>query len=60
MYLADVDDMADAVAEHREILAALRAADADRAATLVEAHVRAFDEQVRGAVRKRLESPLAG
>ena len=60
MYLADVDDMADAVAEHRGILHALRAGDADRAADLVEAHVRAFDDQVRGAVRKRLESPLAG
>ena len=60
MYLAHVDDMADAVAEHREILHALRNGHADRAADLVEAHVRAFDDQVRGAVRKRLESPLAG
>ena len=60
MYLADVDDMADAVAEHRDILGALRNRDADRAADLVEAHVRAFDDQVRNAVRKRLDSPLAG
>jgi DNA-binding GntR family transcriptional regulator len=59
MYLAEVDDMADAVAEHGEILEALIEGDADRAASLVEAHVRAFDEQVRAAVKRRLESPLA-
>jgi DNA-binding GntR family transcriptional regulator len=59
MYLAEVDDMADAVAEHAEILEALVEGDADRAASLVEAHVRAFDEQVRVAVKRRLESPLA-
>jgi DNA-binding GntR family transcriptional regulator len=60
MYLADVDDMAHAVAEHGDILAALVAGDADGAALLVEAHVRGFDEQVRNAVKRRLESPLAG
>jgi DNA-binding GntR family transcriptional regulator len=60
MYLADVDDMADAVAEHREILVALRDADGDRAATLAEAHIRAFDAQIRTAVKRRLTSPLAG
>ena len=59
MYLAEVDDMADAVAEHAEILEALVEGDADHAASLVEAHVRAFDEQVRVAVKRRLESPLA-
>lgn len=60
MYLADVDDMADAVDEHRAILDALRAGDGDRAAALAEAHIRAFDEQIRSAVTRRLESPLAG
>ncbi|MGD9703448.1 MAG: GntR family transcriptional regulator [Acidimicrobiia bacterium] len=60
MYLADVDDMAHAVAEHAEILDALVDGDADRAASLIETHVRAFDEQVRAAVKRRLESPLAG
>jgi DNA-binding GntR family transcriptional regulator len=60
MYLADVDDMADAVAEHREILEALRDGDGDRAATLAEAHIRAFDAQIRTAVKRRLTSPLAG
>lgn len=60
MYLADVADMGRAVAEHAAILAALAAGDGDRAATLVEAHVRSFDEQIRAAVTRRLDSPLAG
>jgi DNA-binding GntR family transcriptional regulator len=60
IYLAEVDDMADAVAEHAEILGALVEGDAEGAASLVEAHVRSFDEQVRAAVKRRLESPLAG
>ena len=60
MYLADVADMADAVAEHREILDALRAGDGDRSAKLVETHLRAFDDQIRAAVTQRLESPLGG
>ena len=60
LYLADVADMGEAVAEHRAILDALRAGDGDAAAALVEAHVRAFDEQIRAAVTERLESPLAG
>jgi GntR family transcriptional regulator, rspAB operon transcriptional repressor len=60
MYLADVDDMAHAVDEHTQILDALEAADSERAATLTEAHIRSFDEQIRNAVRRRLESPLSG
>lgn len=59
MYLADVDDMADSVDEHTEILAALRTRDAESAAALVEAHVRSFDAQVRAAVTRRLAPPLA-
>jgi DNA-binding GntR family transcriptional regulator len=53
-------DVRAAVAEHREILASLRAGDGDEAAARVEAHVRAFDEQIRHAVTDRLSSPLAG
>jgi DNA-binding GntR family transcriptional regulator len=60
LYLSDVADMGHAVAEHGAILAALRAGDADRAAGLVEAHVRSFDGQIRTAVRNRLERPLTG
>jgi len=60
MYLADVDDMAHAVDEHTQILDALESGDSDRAASLTEAHIRSFDEQIRSAVRRRLQSPLAG
>jgi DNA-binding GntR family transcriptional regulator len=60
MYLADVAEMGHAVAEHRSILDALVAGDGGRAAELVETHVRAFDEQIRAAVTRRLGPPLAG
>ena len=59
LYLSEVADMEEAVAEHQAILDALRAGDADRAAELVEAHVQSFDAQVREAVTARLASPLA-
>lgn len=60
LYLSDVADMGHAVTEHTEILAALEAGDGDGVADLVEAHVRAFDEDIRAAVTDRLASPLAG
>jgi len=60
LYLADVSDMSEAVAEHHLVLDALRSADGDRAAALMEAHVRAFDSQIRAAVTDRLHPPLAG
>ncbi len=60
LYLGDVADLHSMIAEHREILAALRARDADRAAELIEAHMHRFDQQIRNAVRRRLDSPLAG
>ena len=59
LYLGDVADLHLMIQEHRDILAALRAGDADRAAELIEAHMRAFDEQIREAVQRRLASPLA-
>jgi len=59
LYLSDVKGMDQAVTEHGPILDALRAGDADLSASLVEAHVQAFDEQIRTAVTARLESPLA-
>ncbi|RMH86211.1 MAG: GntR family transcriptional regulator, partial [Actinomyces sp.] len=49
LYLADVTDMHDAIAEHALICEALRAGDGDTAARLAEAHVRSFDAQVRRA-----------
>ena len=60
LYLSEVADMRHAVSEHAEILDALASADGDRVADLVEAHVRAFDEEIRAAVTERLASPLAG
>lgn len=60
LYLGDVADLHLMIEEHREILAALTAGDADRAAELIEAHMRTFDEQIRRAVQRRLASPLAG
>lgn len=54
LYLADVSDMRHAVEEHAEIHGALVAGDADRAADLAEAHMRAFDEEISQAVLKRL------
>ena len=60
LYLADVADMTHAVDEHTVIMDALRAGDGDRAADLMEEHIRAFDAQIREAVTQRLASPLAG
>ena len=60
LYLGDVADLHSMIAEHREIVAALRNRDADRAAELIEAHMHRFDQQVRNAVRRQLDSPLVG
>lgn len=60
LYLTDVADTRHAVDEHAVILDALESGDADHVGALVEAHVRSFDDQVRGAVTARLASPLAG
>lgn len=54
LYLSDVADMKHAVEEHAEIHAALVAGDSDRAASLAEAHMRAFDDEISQAVRRRL------
>lgn len=59
MYLSAVADTRHAVVEHAEILDALAGRDADRAARLVEAHIRSFDEQVRQAVSAQLGPPLS-
>lgn len=60
LYLGDVADLHLMIDEHRAILTALRKGQADRAAELIEAHMRNFDEQIRHAVQRRLTSPLAG
>ena len=57
MYLSDVADMGHAVDEHAAIHDALSSGDAERVASLVEAHVNSFDAQVRDAVTARLVRP---
>ena len=59
LYLGDVADLHDLIAEHRAILRALRKGDAERAAELIDKHMRRFHEQIQSAVRRRLQSPLA-
>ena len=59
MYLSDVEAMADAVDDHRAVLAALRHGDPEEAARLMVAHIQSFDAQIRAAVARRLEHPLA-
>lgn len=54
LYLSDVADMRHAVEEHHAIHEALAAGDSDRAAELAEAHMRAFDDEISQAVRRRL------
>ena len=59
LYLGDVADMHHAVGEHKAILDALSAGDGDDAAALIDAHLSAFDTQIRDAVTSRLASPLS-
>lgn len=59
LYLGDMADLHDMIAEHRAILGALRKGNADRAAELIQKHMRRFDEHIQSAVRRRLQSPLA-
>lgn len=60
LYLAEVADMTHAVDEHAAIMDALRSGDGDRAASLMDRHIRSFDAEIRAAVTARLASPLAG
>ena len=59
LYLAEVADMRQAVGEHAVILDALAARAGDKVAELVEAHVRAFDADIRAAVTARLSTATA-
>ncbi len=60
LYLSEVSDMGEAVAEHHLLLDALRSGRGDEAAAIMEAHVRSFDSQIRVAVTDRLDPPLSG
>jgi len=45
-----VERLDDAVREHRELLEAIRDGDPDRAATVMRAHVRAFEQAIRAVL----------
>jgi len=60
LYLSEVAEPAHAVEEHIAIMNALRSGDADKSASLMEDHVKAFDAEIRSAVSAQLEAPLAG
>jgi DNA-binding GntR family transcriptional regulator len=60
LYLSDVAELDHVIDEHREIHAALVEGDGERAASLIESHMRAFNDKIGDAVRRRLASPLAG
>jgi DNA-binding GntR family transcriptional regulator len=45
--LNQIGDMRGAIVEHQAILEALQAQDAERAATLMEQHIRAFQEEIQ-------------
>ena len=59
LYLGEVADARRTIDEHRDILDALRDRDADRAAELIAAHMRRFDDEIRTAVRRRLDAPAS-
>jgi DNA-binding GntR family transcriptional regulator len=60
LYVSDVAALDQVIDEHRAIHAALVDGDGERAASLIESHMRAFNDKIGDAVRRRLESPLAG
>jgi DNA-binding GntR family transcriptional regulator len=60
LYLSDVAALDHVIDEHRAIHTALVDGDGERAAALIESHMREFNDKIGAAVRRRLESPLAG
>jgi DNA-binding GntR family transcriptional regulator len=60
MYLKDGADLHESLVEHRAILSALRDGDGDKAATMIDEHIRSFEAQTRAVLYDRLRSPLAG
>lgn len=49
-FLSEIGDMREAVVEHERILEALEAGDGDRAAQLIEEHIRAFHREIQAAI----------
>ncbi len=58
LYLGEIEDMQPALAEHEDILAALRSGDASRAAKLTEEHVRSFERGLQEAMQLRMVGEL--
>jgi DNA-binding GntR family transcriptional regulator len=58
-YVRDVSDLRHALTEHQLVLDALRNGDGDTAASLIEHHVRNFENQTREVLQRRLRSPLS-
>jgi DNA-binding GntR family transcriptional regulator len=55
IYLAKVNTMQQAVLEHRQILDALKSADATRAGDLIERHIRSFQAEIQAAIVSDLQ-----
>jgi DNA-binding GntR family transcriptional regulator len=49
-FLADIGDMRQVISEHKRILEALKARDADRASQLMEFHIQAFQEEIQSVM----------
>ncbi|MGA9533543.1 MAG: GntR family transcriptional regulator [Anaerolineales bacterium] len=49
-FLSEIGDMREAVVEHELILEALAAGDGERAAILIEKHIRAFHREIQAAI----------
>jgi DNA-binding GntR family transcriptional regulator len=49
-FLADIGDMRQAILEHKRILKALKARDAESASQLMKSHIQAFQEEIQSVM----------
>ena len=54
IYLARVDNMEQAVLEHREMMEALQAAEVERVGDLMEQHIRSFQADIQAAIMGKI------
>lgn len=57
-FLADIGDMRDAVAEHKLILDAIKTREPDKAADLMEEHIRVFHREIQDAIGRQSLTPV--
>jgi DNA-binding GntR family transcriptional regulator len=57
-FLTDIGDMRDAVAEHKLILDAIAAREGDKAADLMEKHIRVFHREIQDAIGRQSLTPV--